>query len=433
MRLTPLIYGTMVATAFLGGTAIYYLSTPRPTIRAVDMVEIVEGTLERSAAIAPWPPALDNQIVGSTMSRDLLIQMLSRIEALPGSFVRSYTNGSIEMWTATGLWAQCQIADGVYPNWTIALSNGIPIYGLANDLSYGPQTDVLFEAYRLLSAMTCTVRSATLVTTNRLAASIPDDISWERTQYLLSQTNDPPADTDLIPDDLMWAFNLDTDAEVLSVLDIPIVDPGEHWRSADNSLLERKIQLDRIAAWFYVDIDTEILAEVGLRSYLYGDYWWRAFAQGDFPCTRHAGRAEGYLELPIADLGSGVTARVDLELCVTGQVIYADSTFTFITNQILSNTVYSWTETCFGTITGMLQHTIPRLAPSIFDDSLFVNPGHAQANVEHLETPYPYTNQFYYLHYGYHGYQFFQHPFSAEVRYQFPRPAVITWSFIYCK
>lgn len=445
MRLTSLIYGTMVATAFMGGTAIYYLSTPRPTIRAVDLVEIVEGTLERSAAIAPWPigggtnagvgwgnytatnsgaswsfnPYPDTPVVGAVASRDLLVRTLSQIETLPGSFVRSYTDDSVEMWTATGLWTQCQIADGVYPNWTIAVSNGIPIYGVASDLSYGAQTAVLFEAYRLLCAMTCSVATAS---TKETAIYGVESESINPGWYVDGIINSEPLYDNTFLPELEWIYGVESNADALAALRFSIVD----YRSEYTALGLPHYNLYYWPLTEYHEwVDVVSLGGMSANATFHNPNQW-TYSAGLPGLHENAVVVSGYCYVAVADFPSGVLAHVSLSVATTGSVRYTIGYSTIGSNSFgTAIQTFDWTEACRGSITGLCVSLVTNYHPDSLLDSAQI-PIEVVGGLHRTGADGPSPG------YGNATYSYLT-MLMGQTRYFFPRPAIISWSFIYCK
>lgn len=482
MRLTKAIYGTMVATAFLGGVAIYYQTNPPQTIRAVDVVEIVEGTLERAATLA-WPidardcdgwyypagwgynsttnPATNysymgvihgdgigaparspgypgTPIVGSTASRDLLVKTLKIIEALPPNFVRTYTPTSVVYWTATGLWDHCNIADGTYSNWTTSVSNGVPRYGPATNLSYIAQTAVLYEAFRLLQMLTCTAYNVSIITTGKLYGAVTDDIEYTTEDAFACDPDDPDPP---FPPELAVIFdNMDNNSDVLSELFIEMAVPT--FAQSDGSPSQRYNYLqgpnwdtEGRGAYYYAAVDTR-MTTYRWRTPAYMPYTWHASARGNdndtgdnFPCDRREQRSQGYLRLPIADLGAGVKADISASVATTGRMDvltgneWGDMTITQ-TRPAVTFTEHTWSETCSGTITGMVRTGEVQFAPTI-RDYFGTFPGYIQSFVPpSLDGG---------MIYGQWWEETDLQLTEASMWYLVPRPAVIKWTFLYCK
>jgi len=470
MRLTPSFYGTLVATAFLGGVAIYYQT--RPTIQAVDVVEIVEGTLERTAAVLAWPitgtyqedeyqpnagwgyyattnPATNYSymavypnppVIGSGASRDLLVKTMGIIEQLPPSFVKSYTATSIVYWTGTGLWSACGIADGIYSNWTIAITNGIPIYGPATNLSYIANTAVLFEAYRLLAKMTQTAYVVTIDTTGKLYGAVADDVEYYREESVVfgEEEEDPP-----FPESMDWALTLDTNTDTLAETLIGTVAPSAFAQS-DGSPGQRNNRLQGYfagegpegrGAYYYAHIDTRMISYAE-RTPLWAPYTWHVTSRGmtfyndNLPCERREQKSQGYLRLSIADLGPGVKASIDVSVASTGRmdvltgVDWGDGTRLIAeTRPPLALTNYTWTETCAGSITGLVRTGEVQFAPTIRD--YFTGfPANVQGNIApSYDGGYTYDAG---------GQDTAQTLVEASMWYIVPRRAVVKWQFIFC-
>lgn len=165
MRLS---YGLYIAAALIaGGTAIYY-GTGRSTLTAPDVVELLEGYNERCAARAALPftgntndgwsftayPTQNAVFAWSTMA-----SLMTNIQALAPSYVRTYTATSVTYWSVTSLWDHLHIGDGTNL-WTVGIAtNGLPIYSNAPRSTIW--TGLLWECYRALAEMTTTVASVT--------------------------------------------------------------------------------------------------------------------------------------------------------------------------------------------------------------------------------------------------------------------------------
>jgi hypothetical protein len=474
MRLTPLAYGTLVATAFLGGVAIYYNATPPRTIRAVDVAEIVEGTLERCATLSWGITASTNDagwgynattnwgtnysymgvlwgeggsvkspgypgipIIGSTASRDLLVKTLTIIEHLPTNFVRAYTPTSVVYWTATGLWDHCHVGDGTNL-WTVAVTNGIPIYGPATNLSYLAQTAVLYEAYRLLAAMTTSTYTVSITTTGKLYGAVTDDIEWSAEDQFVCDPDDPDPP---FPRELEYFNSLDTSSEVLGELFVELASPT-NFAQSDGSPAQRFNRLQGYGdpdegrgAYYFAAVDTRITT-YRWRTPAYPPYTWHASGQGqdwdtleNFPCDRREQRSQGYLRFPIADLAGGVTAAVSVSLLSTGwlNVLTGENWGDMTNTWTRPPAVYiasNWTESCSGTITGMVRTAEIQFAPTI--RSYFSNfPDYVQAFVA------PSTDGG--LTYGQWWEETDLQMTEASMWYEIPRPAVVNWTFRYCK
>lgn len=212
MTWTKLAYGTIIATALVGGPTYYAV---RSIVTAYEAAILAEGVQEHwAAARAVWPFAtnatpyagweagyygyLTNYtgaamwnfndyrasgnsaakripLFGSVFPRQAINESLRQIEALVPYFVKSttFTNDmefSPIYWTQSNLWATLNIGDGT-SLWTVAFStNGMPIY--SNRVGSTLCTSTMAEAWRVLNALTTTVREVSYVAASGSVACV---------------------------------------------------------------------------------------------------------------------------------------------------------------------------------------------------------------------------------------------------------------------
>jgi hypothetical protein len=104
-------------------------------------------------------------MIGSATSRDRLVRYMLGIEGIASSFIQRIDSSNNPVYyTFSNLCVAAGIGDGITGNWTIWVATNGCGYGPATNLSFMPQTNVLWEMFRGLSLMTTTSRSITGVT-----------------------------------------------------------------------------------------------------------------------------------------------------------------------------------------------------------------------------------------------------------------------------
>jgi hypothetical protein len=414
-----------------GGTAIYYLLTPRPVIQAVDWQEIIEGTMERSAAVATWPITADAAtnysfnyfpaipVIGIAPRRQMLSQSLTQIENICSNFVRSYDNNSATYWTGTGLWAECSIADGTFPNWTIAVTGGVPVYGTADSLSFGVQTAVLWEAYRVLSKLTKTARAPNAIPIQWQQAASNAPSVWEK--YESAFTNDPSWPN--FPTQFNWIYSLASDADLLDALKFDAPD----YRPLLTNYTPSYFEMDGYSPFteHYEITDGYIFdnrAATAIKQFA-PERWDAQFGAPGF--VGWAKIVSNNVGLLCADLGAGVTGVISMIIGTTGVVYYSES------GSIVSNVIgepvssFVWTNTFNGTLTGTVYNSSEYNPISLFDYleySDVISEGIVSLTASNAPDETFASASYSVLTY-----------LLAKLRYTYPRPAVIEWSFKYCR
>jgi hypothetical protein len=196
MTWTKLAYGTLIATAMLGGSVALFHDSPRSTVKAIDIATLDEALLEHRAALNTtgnhstntstlsgwgtqtnvaegrmwnfnphidlWYEARIIPLYAAVTQRKAMTQILAGIVAIIPSYL-DYVTTNYQGYlapvylTQTGLWARLGIGNGTNL-WTVGVdTNGLPVY--SNTVGSVLSTQTLWEAWRVLGACTSTYRT----------------------------------------------------------------------------------------------------------------------------------------------------------------------------------------------------------------------------------------------------------------------------------